>query len=346
MKIADLAGLLALPELADHLARVEVLLNEWITIDNDWLAGPSARVVRGGGKRLRPAITIAAAAAGGAEISEDVLRGAAAVELVHVGSLVHDDIIDEASTRRGVPTVNSHEGTSHAILVGDFLLSNAGRLASTVSSDVSHTLATAIVELCNGQSLETVCTYEATRTRAAYERSIEGKTAALLRASCRIGGLAGGLEPGAITALADFGTAFGMAFQIIDDVLDIASTPDALGKPVGNDIREGVYTLPLLLLIENETDAGLRSSLTREIDQATVERIVKAMEAAGTIEQALRAASDYNQTAAASLAVLGANPVSVGLAQLPDAYLEWALRDKTGGRYQLSGLTPGGAGRG
>lgn len=336
MKTTDLSRLLAVPDLREYLARVERMLTESTAIDNEWLAGPSARVVQGGGKRLRPAMTIAAALAGGGDVSENVLKGASALELVHVGSLVHDDIIDEAPTRRGVPTVNAHEGISHAILVGDFLLSSAGRLASTVSSAVSHSLATAIVELCNGQSLETVCAYGANRTRLEYERSIEGKTAALLRASCRIGAQAAELGTEALTALSTFGTAFGMAFQIIDDVLDLASTPEALGKPVGNDIREGVYTLPLLLLLERDGSDELRTLLTHDIDDHTVDRIVKAIDAAGTIEEALGVARAYNRSATEALVGLDDNPVTAGLGRLPDAYLDWALQEKTDSRFKLT----------
>lgn len=337
MGIADLADLFMLTDLADQMASVEQLLTQWVKVDNPWLAEPSARVIRGGGKRLRPAITLAAAAAGGAEIGENVLRGAAAVELVHVGSLVHDDIIDGASTRRGVITVNAEEGVNHAILVGDFLLSTAGRLASTVNVEVSHALATAIVELCDGQSRETVSAFDPNRTLADYERSIEGKTAALLRASCRIGGYAAGLDPDVIDGLAAYGTAFGMAFQIIDDVLDIASSDEALGKPVGNDIRAGVYTMPLLFLLEDDGHAALRAHLTQGIDHASVGVIIDALDSSRAVQRALGVAEEYNRAATKAIMQLPASPVVDGLARLPHAYLEWAMRDKAAGRYTLSG---------
>lgn len=335
MKVADLAELLSLPSLQDDLGGVEAVLHETLDVENEALAAPARRVVEGGGKRLRPVIALAAAAVGGAAVTDDVLRGAAAVELVHVGSLVHDDIMDSASTRRGVVTVNEQEGRNHAILVGDFLLARAGQLTSTISGPVSHALATAIVELCDGQSRETVDCYNPGRTRAAYERSIEGKTAALLRASCRIGALAAHLPTATVDALAAYGTAFGMAFQVIDDVLDLVSTPDAMGKPVGNDIKEGVYTLPVLLMVERDP-SSLQDLLVPNLDQASIRRIVAKLENGEVLAESVSIAMAFSGDAAHALDGLDRSEVLDGLRALPSAYITWAMAEKAGGRTDLA----------
>lgn len=333
MKVSALSDLLGMPPLVRYLTDVEALLEDAIGVENQWISIPARRVVGGGGKRLRPIITIAAAAAGGAAVSEPVLRGAAALELVHVGSLVHDDIMDAAKSRRGIDTVNAREGINHAVLIGDFLLARAGELASTISAEVSHALATAIVQLCDGQSLETGSLFNIDRSRTAYEKSIEGKTASLLRASCRIGALASDLPPSVVDAMAAYGAAFGMAFQIIDDILDLISTSDAMGKPVGNDLREGVYTLPVLLALEGDRGSSLRKVLARGIDQSSIDMVVETALTTGAIAEALSVATGYNQKAMAALDNLEDVPVVAGLRRLPDAYCRWAISEKAEARY-------------
>jgi len=340
MKTQDLADLLGIENLADNLLEVEHGLGQALRSDNTYLFEPGLRVVEAGGKRLRPVLAIAAAAAvaGGASWSAQVRSGAVSVELVHVGSLVHDDIIDEADERRGVPTVNHIEGSSHAILVGDYLLARAGVEAARVSKEVAEVLAETIADLCDGQSRETVDLFNVDRQVDAVLKSVNGKTAALMRASCRIGALCTGYTGDQVEALSRFGEAFGMAFQIVDDVLDIVSTNRAMGKPVGNDLREGVYTLPVLYALQADHDELLRSRLGQVInDPVSVGELLELVKANGAIEQALDMARRFNRTAADALAGLGNGRVVAGLAKLPDAYLEWALSERTAGTYTLVG---------
>ena len=195
MTPADLAELFGLPELPRALEAVETELDRAIVVERAEIEDPARRVVLGGGKRLRPGLALACAVAasgrGGHVVGDpSVVLGATSVELVQAGSLVHDDIMDEAGERRGVPTINSVEGPSQALLVGDFLLARAGQLAAGVNQSVAAFLATAIADLCIGQSAEVSTLFSAERTQAAYEDSIRGKTAALFRASCEIGAAA------------------------------------------------------------------------------------------------------------------------------------------------------------
>lgn len=342
MDPVELAALLGLPELPAGLEAVEVELDRAVVVARDEIEQPARRVVLGGGKRLRPALALGSAVAATGRAGEAVVDpavvadpavvvGATAVELVQAGSLVHDDIMDEAGERRGVPTINAKEGPSQALLVGDFLLARAGQLAATVNQRVAALLASAITDLCLGQSAEVATLFDVDRSVSAYEDSIRGKTAALFRASCEIGAAAAGVPDGAITALATYGTAFGMAFQIVDDVLDLVSTAEALGKPVGNDIREGVYSLPVLLALQGPGGAALRARLGRRPDDAEVAHALTLVRRSDGVAASLERARAYNEQAVVALGALPAGPAREGLAALPDAYLDWVLDAKAPG---------------
>ena len=183
-------------------------------------------------------------------MSDDVVTGAVAVELVHLGSLYHDDVMDEATTRRNVDSVNAKWGNHRAILAGDFLLARASQLAASLGPEVAGLLAETIGKLCEGQIRELEDTYNVDRTVESYELSITGKTASLLATSCRVGGIVGGLPRAEIEALTEFGHSYGMAFQIVDDILDVIASDEQLGKPSGNDIVEGNYTLPVIRALD------------------------------------------------------------------------------------------------
>ena len=336
MNPADLAVLLGLPDLGAGLAAVEEALDRSIVVDRDEIERPARRVVLGGGKRLRPALSLACAAAATGRgddlvVDPNVVAGATAVELVQAGSLVHDDIMDQAGERRGVPTINAVEGPNQALLVGDFLLARAGMLAAGVSQEVAAFLATAIADLCVGQSAEVATIYDPDRSIGAYEASIAGKTAALFRSACEIGAASAGAPDEAVKAVGAYGTAFGMAFQIIDDVLDVVSTTEALGKPVGNDIREGVYSLPVLLALDGPDGAALRSRLGSAPTEDDVAHALTLVRSSPGVAAALDAAREHNDRAIDALTRLPAGPVVDGLARLPGAYLDWVLDDKAPG---------------
>lgn len=332
MTPAELAALLGLPELDEALAAVEVMLDGTLAVERPEIEAPARRVVLGGGKRLRPTMSLAcAAAASGDEAATNdpmVIAGATAVELVQAGSLVHDDIMDSADERRGVPTVNAIEGPDQALLVGDYLLARAGQLAAGVSAEAAGYLATAITDLCVGQSAEVSTLFDPGRSTDTYMASIAGKTAALFRASCEIGAASIGAGEDATRALAGYGTEFGLAFQIVDDVLDVVSTTEALGKPAGNDIREGVYSLPVLIALAGPDGHALRPRLGRPPTEDDVEHALTLVRGSSGPAQALDAAREHNRRAVEALAPLPPGPVSDGLARLPDAYIDWVLADK------------------
>jgi len=174
---------------------------------------------------------------------------------VHLASLYHDDVIDEATIRRNVESVNSRFGNLVAIVAGDYLLARSAAVAAGLGVDIAELLADTLGRLCQGQVTEVRSAYQIGRSREDYFASISGKTAALTATSCRIGALTGGLAAAEVDACTEFGRCFGMVFQIRDDVLDITATDGQLQKPAGQDLAEGIYTLPALVAL-GDPDAG------------------------------------------------------------------------------------------
>src|SRR5439155_4382965 len=233
--MVGLASLLDLPALTGDLSRVEDALRLSVEAPDPFLTEVASHLIMAGGKRLRPALALAAGYTAGPEAStraapSDCVMGAVSTELVHLGSLYHDDVMDEALTRRGVESVNARWGNLVAILAGDFLLARASELAASLGTEVAGLLASTIGLLCEGQVRELGQVFDVGRSEEAYLRTIEGKTAALMSASCRIGALTAGLPRPLVDALTAYGQRLGMAFQIVDDVLDVVATEEELGK--------------------------------------------------------------------------------------------------------------------
>jgi heptaprenyl diphosphate synthase len=289
---------LDLGPLAADLGRVETELRASVDHEDRFLGEVASHLVAAGGKRLRPTLTLcsAYAARGVDAASSAAITGSVACELVHLGSLYHDDVIDEAETRRGVPSVNARWSNIMAILAGDYLLARASSLAASLGADVAGLLAATIGELCRGQILELQHLFDVTRTEEAYSSAIEGKTAALFATSCRIGGMVSGVGDATLDALTRFGRHLGMCFQIVDDVLDLSSTDDALGKHAGQDLLEGIYTLPVIYTVRESDE--LRELLGGPLDPEqldTARALALGPLAAGStaVEVALGVARDH-----------------------------------------------------
>jgi geranylgeranyl pyrophosphate synthase len=204
-----------------------------------------------GGKRLRPALVLLTAGLGRYQ-GERVMPAAMAVEMTHAATLVHDDVIDRASTRRGRPTVAATVGNESAIVVGDFYFAKAYELAArTRSAEVVAILARAVMEICAGEVRQQSRRFRYGLDEDEYMQWIHDKTATLLAACCDIGALLGGLGQGAQIALHNYGIYLGLAFQIADDVLDYTATEGEVGKPIGHDLAEGFTTLPLMLALQD-----------------------------------------------------------------------------------------------
>ena len=190
-----------------------------------------------------------------------LIQGAVAIEIVHLATLYHDDVIDEAVSRRGHTSVNATWGNTVAILTGDFLFARASEISADLGTDVSRLLARTIATLCDGQIREVELAGRATADEDAYMEIIRRKTAALIATSCRLGGMLSDAPTEAIERLDDLGMALGMAFQLSDDIMDVVSTEAELRKEPGQDMREGVYTLPVLYALQDEEKGELADLL-------------------------------------------------------------------------------------
>jgi heptaprenyl diphosphate synthase len=320
--MVNIPDLLHLPRLTDDLHRIDHALRESVGSDDPFLGEVAAHLIVAAGKRIRPVLAVAAAGAGGGDASDDVVQGGVAVELVHLGSLYHDDVMDNALTRHGVESVNARWGNLVAIVAGDFLLARASEIAARLGTEVAGLLAATIGRLCEGQVGEVQTAFNPGRTEAAYMSAIGGKTASLMAAACRIGGITAGLDRPVVDALTEFGQAFGMAFQIRDDVLDFVSTESELGKPTGHDLMEGVYTLPVIRALSlSDVEPELHALLGGVIDEPTRDKAVEIVRLSGALEASLAVARRYADAAAAAMTSVGGDQAAA-LAQFPHTLLD------------------------
>lgn len=321
-----LGELLGLADVDAQVARLEDRLAESIASAVPELQGPAARVVRSGGKRLRPLLVLAVASAGSARIGDEVLDAAVAVELIHVGTLVHDDVMDAAQTRRGVPTVNAVEGWKDAILIGDYLFGRAGERAAAAGGPVAAAVAEALTAVTAGQALETAELFDPERSVEMALRSISGKTAALVKAAYKVGALCAGMDDNDVAVLSEAGFAFGMGFQLVDDLLDIVSSDDLLGKPTGIDIPNGIYTVPVLYARERIGTREFLDALVKagEDDEAAAECLAQTR-ASGAIEETTKLARSYAARSAEAFAGHSPDGPFQKVARFPSTYIDWAL---------------------
>jgi len=321
--VVNIAQLLNLPALEGELAVFEDALRRSVVTTDPFLTDVAGHLIHAGGKRLRPALVMASAVAGGAEVTGDVVEGGISVELVHLGSLYHDDVLDEATDRRGVESVNARWGNLVAILSGDFLLAKASEIAASLGTEVAGLLAATIARLCLGQVSEFRTAFDVSRTTTSYIESIAGKTASLMAASCRIGALTAGLRRAGVDALTSFGESLGMVFQIRDDILDLVGTQETLGKPPGQDLVEGIYNLPVIYALA-DPDAGpeLRGILGRPVDSPERDKARDIVRGTNSLAAALAMAKEYADRAAEAVAVLPQGPASTAMARLGHQLLE------------------------
>lgn len=320
----NITQLLSLPELRTELERVDDALIRSVSSENPFLTEVAAHLISAGGKRLRPTLAIATAlTASEGPVDELVIKGGAAVEMVHLGSLYHDDVLDEATMRRKVASVNARWDNFMAIIAGDYLLARASALAAELGIEATKVLADTIAQLCEGQVREHQYAYRLDRSIDAYEASIDGKTASLIASSARIGGIAAGLPREQVEALTTFAHGFGMAFQIRDDILDIVGTDAQLGKPAGNDLMEGVYTLPVIFALQEDT-AGrkLRELLGGPIDVAERDAALGVIRSSGGVDAATKAAKRWAQHSLDALSAVRASSMTDHLSAMATTLLD------------------------
>ncbi len=299
MSTIGYADLLALPGIRGYLERVEGRLAS----DVAWVGGSTSatagETLAAGGKRLRPLLVLLAAPASGQD-SEDIVRAGSAVELVHMATLVHDDVLDHASLRRGRPTVWAQHGDRVAGATGDFLFARAfAVLAETGDMESLALLAQAALGLSQGEALQMLQTREPETTPDQYFERCTLKTGRLFAAACGLGGRLGGLSSDDTAALVEYGRLLGLAFQVADDILDCDGSSDATGKVLGTDIIGGTATLPLLYAARRDpiVAAALREQPAPEDVLEVLARVVDT----GALDEARETARDLVRSAEEAL---------------------------------------------
>jgi octaprenyl-diphosphate synthase len=307
----------------DLYAMVEEFFRSSFATDNPLITEAVRRMLAAGGKRLRPRFTLLAASAVGAR-PEDHLRLAAFMELIHVATLIHDDVVDNAQTRRGVNATAVDFGNRVSVLAGDYLFAWIFKNVTAGYRDpIPHILSATLADITDGEVLQLEALGNLATTVDAYVEIAAKKTASLFSASAECGAIAGGGSPFAVAALREYGRAYGIAFQMRDDVLDVTADEATLGKPVGNDLRERKMTIPLVFALEG-ADREFRSDVERffagdDGRPESVARIVAGIESHGGLAKTETALAGYVQRAKQSLAPLGTAPARSELVALADA---------------------------
>ena len=314
---------LGLPRLSEGLQRLEPLLTASVVTGDAFLDEVTTHLIAAGGKRLRPMLALASATAGRRDPTEEDLLGGVAVELVHLASLYHDDVMDEATIRRNVESVNNRFGNLVAIVAGDYLLARSAAIAAGLGTEIARLLADTLGQLCQGQVTEVRSAFQVDRTKEAYFDAIGGKTAALFATSCRIGSLTGGLPRSEIEACTEYGRALGMVFQIRDDILDITATEAELQKPTGQDLAEGIYTLPAIVaLADPNCGTDLRALLGVPLAQPEREKACAIVASSPGIPAALDEARRHVALAQEAAAGIGDADLRRGLGGLVAGMLD------------------------
>jgi geranylgeranyl pyrophosphate synthase len=282
-----------------ELDRVEARLESAAQIDFPGVAELVLGLVQSGGKRLRPLILLLAGRPFEADVDTLVTAGAG-VELLHTASLVHDDTVDRAALRRGRPTLNSVLPNGAVIMLGDFLFAQSAMLAAATDSPrVVRVFASTLADICDGQLREMFGAHLLDQTQQEYEKRIYGKTASLFAGAAEMGAIIAGTTETAITELRQYGSDVGMAFQIVDDVLDLREGEQQLGKPAGHDLTQGTVTLPTLIYAAGLTSASAAMTRLQDVvngetlDQADVDRVVQDIRDSGALEASLDVANAF-----------------------------------------------------
>ncbi len=292
-----------------EMGRVEETLRSLTDGESPWLAEMLAAVLFNGGKRVRPAVCLLASRFGDHD-SELCVPLAAALELLHAASLVHDDVIDEAGTRRGRPTAGRLFDNHAAVILGDYIFAQAAALvARTDNPTVTRLFAETMVMMSSAQLEEDRVAFDYGQTLDNYLRRIRGKTASLFAVAAHGGALANGVTMENARSLRAYGENLGMAFQIVDDILDFSGDEAEMGKPIGSDLSQGTLTLPSLLLMERHPNENpVKTFFLDGGGPQHLEEAIAMVRESGVLHQAHATARGFGEAARAALAALPSTP--------------------------------------
>lgn len=311
-----------------HLYSAEERIRAQARAFDPALEGYVSYVCGSSGKRLRPALALLAGGATG-KISASHVDLAVIVELIHIASLVHDDIMDGADLRRDQPTANAKWGNSISVLLGDALFTHALRLATNFPDiEVCRRIADATAEVCSGEIIQTQRRFDLKLSAADYFRIVEMKTAALFAVASELGAFLSETTPEKIGALKQFGLKLGTAYQVYDDCIDLVGDEAEIGKTLGSDLRKGKLTLPLILLLQSARRTGEHEDLSGLLlngSEANHATIITMLKERGMLQQTVKAAQRLTDEAIAALEPLDDNRFSAGLRGVAD-YLQALIR--------------------
>ena len=294
-----------------ELEDFEHRLHATVRADLGPVADAMQQILDAGGKRLRPALVFLAAGLGRPSRMDDVYRAAMAIEFIHNATLIHDDLIDGAPTRRGLRTIHETLGPNPAIIIGDYYFAKGDNLMSQLgNTSIDALLSQTVMTICFGEMLQLTTQRRYDQSMEEYYAKIERKTAVLLAASTFCGGVLGGMPEAKVEAIRRFGRLLGMSFQIADDVLDYLATEEEVGKPVGNDLKQGTVTLPLMLArndraVDGQLEAILEKPVLQDADYADVVQIVRGSRG---IEESYEYARRFGEQARAELEAFEPSP--------------------------------------
>jgi geranylgeranyl pyrophosphate synthase len=307
-----------------ELREFERRLHATVAADLGPMAEPMEHILNAGGKRLRPALVILSAHLGD-PLPDHVHALAMGIEFIHTATLIHDDLIDDAATRRGLATIHAMLGANPAIIVGDYYFAKGANLTSSIGMPIIDEIISAtVMTICMGELLQMVSVRDYEQSIEDYYRKIERKTATLLSASTLSGSIIAGLDEQHQEALRRYGHLLGKAFQIADDVLDYTASEDQVGKPTGADLKQGTVTLPLMYALR---DPGCRDELRRVLAQETLDdgdyaRVVDLVRGSRGIEDAERHAHEFAELAKQELRSVRSCPEREALESLCDYVVE------------------------
>lgn len=303
----------------EDLEQVESLLRERPPGQHGAIGTAVNHLVGSGGKRIRPALVLLSGRLCGADV-ERAAFAAAAVEMLHTATLVHDDLIDGSLMRRGVKTLNTDWSPAATVLTGDYIFARAAYLVSEADSvRLTQRFAETLMVICNGEIRQMFDGRGSQATRKEYWRRIHAKTASLIGLSAEAGAILARASEGEDQALRTYGEKVGTAFQIVDDVLDFTADEEKLGKPMGGDLSQGLITLPVLLFLEEGPERpAVRRALQGDSSHRVLEQAVNAVAGSSAVDRALAIADEHADEAKEALNGLPDSPYRTALSDLAD----------------------------
>jgi octaprenyl-diphosphate synthase len=307
-----------------HLEQVEMRIAEQAAAFDPAIEGYVVYAVGSRGKRLRPLLALLAGGATG-KINSGHVDLAVIVELIHIATLVHDDVMDEAERRRSQPTANARWGNSLSVLLGDCLFAHALTLSTNFdNADISRAIARTAATVCSGEMIQTQRRFDLNLTVQDYLRIVEMKTGSLFSAAAELAALISEAEPNVIETFKNFGVQVGTAYQIYDDCIDLAGSESATGKTLGTDLRKGKFTLPVLIFLRSASESERERCCQLVLDEQ-VEQMIELLKNGatnGALNESIAAGSDLIRDAQCTLDGIASNPYADALFSLGDVLCE------------------------